>query len=264
MIPAKFFFAKASKKSRRSLGEGGPYFKLTFGGRSRMKKWILITFLLLAALTLAVLFSYIKIFVYVFSKDYKLDISYKSAASNFKGELFFKDLSLVSKDTDIGFLAHKAAVNPYYSLKGMTLKFRLNDVKFIKKGSGEEPVKYDTLTALLTSPFNSRWNYSTISGEMTPTAKEMRIKDVEVVGEDIKVSLKGSMMYFTGLIDADIVIYFSDKLTSEIPPEMLGIILVNEKSGWKTLSVRLTGDLNKPAVQVSSKLFRLNIKAVGS
>jgi len=28
-IPAKFFFAKASEKSRRSLGEGGPYHGLT-------------------------------------------------------------------------------------------------------------------------------------------------------------------------------------------------------------------------------------------
>jgi len=229
-----------------------------------MRKAILMIFLLLLVSALASAFFYTKIFVYVFSKDYKLEISYKSAVANFKGEIFFKDLSLVSKDTNVGFFARKADVNPRYSMKGVTLNFRLNDVKFMKVGSKEEPVKYDTITALLASPFNSRWNYSTIIGEITPTAKEMRVKNVEVVGEDIRVSLNGNIMYFSGMVDSDIVIYFSDRLTSEIPPEMLGIILSNEKPGWKTLSVRLTGDLNKPAVQVTSKLFRLNIKAAGS
>ncbi len=229
-----------------------------------MKKIIPIIFLSLAVLALAAAFSYAGIFVYFFSKDYKLEITYKSAVPNFRGEIFFKDLSLVSKDAHVGFIAQKAEAYPRYSLKGVTLNFRLNNVRFTNKGATEEPVKYDTLTALLASPFNSRWNYSTVSGEITPTAKEMRIKDVEVVGEDIKVLLKGNIMYFTGMIDADIIIYFSDKMTSEIPPEMLGIILTNEKPGWKTLSVRLTGDLSKPAIQVTSKLFRLNIKAVGS
>lgn len=227
-----------------------------------MKKILSITFLLLAILALAAAFSYTKIFIYFFSKDYKLEIFYKDAVPNFRGEIFFKDLSLVSKDTNVGFIARKAEAYPHYSPKGVTINFRLSDVKFMKKGVKEEPVKYDTLTSLLASPFNSKWNYSTVSGEITPTAKEMRVKDVEVVGEDIKVSLNGNIMYFTGMIDADIVIYFSDKMTSEIPPEMLGIIFTNEKPGWKTLSVRLTGDLNKPAIRVTSKLFRLNIKAI--
>lgn len=229
-----------------------------------MKRAILIIFLLLAIVTLASAFLYTKIFVYVFSKDYKLEITYKTAVPNIRGEIFFTDLSLISKDTNIGFLAHKAEVNPCYSLKGMTLKFRLGDVRFIKKGYKDEAVKYDTLAALLESPFNSKWRYSTISGELTPTVKEMRIKGIEVVGEDIRVSFNGTVMYFTGMINADIVVYFSDRLTSEIPPEMLNIILSNEKPGWKTLSVHLTGDLNKPSIQVTSKLFRLNIKTLSS
>jgi len=36
IIPAKFFFAKASKKSRRSLGEGGPYRLSLIEGQSRI------------------------------------------------------------------------------------------------------------------------------------------------------------------------------------------------------------------------------------
>lgn len=225
-----------------------------------MKKAIAIIFSVVLLGAVMFFLSYAAIFAHVFGETYRLDVSYKSALPDLKGNLHYKDLSLMSKDTGVGIMAHSADVFPHYSSGGVTLVFRFKDVGLLKKGK-EDPVNYDSLPGLVASPLNSKWKYVEVNGEATLTDKMAKVKDLKVAGDEIKLTLKGDFQY-DGVVDTDMKIWFSDKLTKQIPPEMIGLILANDNSGWKTLSVRLTGDLNKPAIQVSSKLFRLNIKAL--
>ena len=45
----------------------------------------------------------------------------------------------------------------------------------------------------------------------------------------------------------------------DIPPEFSSVIMKEEANEWKSFSVKLKGDLRSPSVQISGKLFRLNI-----
>ncbi len=70
--------------------------------------------------------------------------------------------------------------------------------------------------------------------------------------------LKGTLKNCT-TIKSEVTIYFADKLTGKIPPELTNLVLKGEDGGWKSLSVQLDGDYSKPSIQVSGRLFRLNI-----
>jgi hypothetical protein len=74
----------------------------------------------------------------------------------------------------------------------------------------------------------------------------------------MKLAFNGSMRK-DNTIKSDIVIYFADELTGKIPSELTNLVLTQEESGWKSLSVKLEGNYTMPTIQVSSKLFRLNI-----
>ena len=225
-----------------------------------MARAVIIIFLVVVLAAAALFLSYDRIFAYALSKIYTLDISYRGAHSNLAGEIFYKDLSLVSKKTNLGLVSRRVSVKPRYSLKGVALKFCLNDVNFMKKGK-DEPVNYDTLTALLASPFNSQWKYSEILGDIALIGNELKINGLTATGEELKLSLNGSILYLTGMINANIIIYFSPALTAKVPPELVNTLLADEKSGWRSLSVKLSGDMNKPSIQLTGRLFRLTIKS---
>jgi hypothetical protein len=84
------------------------------------------------------------------------------------------------------------------------------------------------------------------------------IKDFLAKSDLMKLSFNGDIRR-DNTIKSDIVIYFSDELTRKIPPELTKLVLTQEDPGWKSLSVKLEGNYTMPTIQVSSKLFRLNI-----
>lgn len=222
---------------------------------------IFLVLLVSVVLLIAALFFYSDRIItgMVLEKRYNLDITYKRSSKDISGEFSFDDLSVVSRSTALGFTAKKAILKPSLAGKNITLDFSLHNVTFIKKATGEA-LKYDTLTALVSSPFNSKWNYTEIRGRLEPGKESVKIDNLEAMSDQIRLSLKGTYFY-SGIIDSDIVIYFASQLTKDIPPEFASVVLTGEKDGWKSLSVRLTGDPNKPSIQVSSKLFRLTIKS---
>ena len=218
---------------------------------------ILAAFILVIA---AVFFYFDRVLAGILEKRYNLDIIYKRCSKNFSGEMDFKDLSVTFKPSGLCLTSKTAALKPVFIGKKLALDFSLHDLVFTKRGASG-PETYDTLSALVSSPFNSRWKYSELRGQLEPGEKSVKINNLNAISDQIKLSINGNLFY-SGMIDSDIVIYFAGKLTEKIPPEFSKVILTNEKDGWKSLSVRLAGDPNKPSIQVSSKLFRLSIKAV--
>jgi len=227
----------------------------------RMVKKIVagIAVLLVAAAALLFL-SYDRIIVAILEKSYNLDIRYVKCSKDFSGKLNFKDLSVVSKPAGRGIISRTAELRPSFLNKRFVVAFNFQDVSF-KKEAVNKPEKYDTLAALLSTPFSSDWRYRPIRGVAEPTAKSIKIKEFEAVSDDLKLSLTGELFY-TGGIDFDIVIGFAPSLTAKIPPEFANTILDPDKDGWKSLSARISGDPNKPSIQVSSRLFRLKINAL--
>ncbi|MFA6320691.1 MAG: hypothetical protein WCY36_02400 [Candidatus Omnitrophota bacterium] len=201
-----------------------------------------------------------RIVTVVLEKKYDLGISYKGCSKNFSGEFTFKDLSVASNATGMGIFSGTAKIKPSLKDKKVLLDFALTDGKFLKK-SAAGPVQYDTLTALVSAPFSSEWRYKKISGQVEPTDNGMKINNFEAVSDEIRLSLNGEL-FGNGDIRTKVVIYFASELTAKIPPEFAAMLLTSEQNGWKSLSVNLTGNPNKPAIQVSSKAFRLSIKAV--
>ena len=228
-----------------------------------MKIWAKTIILILVVLgsALAATFLYFdRCIAYVLEKKYDLDITYKKCSKNFSGELSFTDLSITSKLTRLSLRSKAAMVKPTFAGKKLILDFVLHDLYFTKRAaSGSE--RYDTLTALVSSPLSSEWKYKEVRGQVEPGEKSVKINSLDAASDKLKLSVKGTYFY-NGIVDSDIVIYFTAKVTEKIPPEFAKVILGDEKDGWKPLSVHLTGNVNKPSIQVSSKLFRLSIKTV--
>lgn len=227
----------------------------------RIIKFLAILFLILAIGAAAVIFYIDRIAVAIIEKEYDLSIKYAECNKSLSGEFAFKDLSVVSKTTGMGIFSKAAKIKPSIKDEKVLLDFALMDGHFLMK-SGNGPAQYDTLTALVSAPFNSAWSYQKISGQVVPSAKSVRVNGFEAVSSEIRLAVNGEM-FNNGDIDAKVIIYFGSALTEKIPPEFAGMLLTGEKDGWKSLSVNLTGNPNKPSIQVASKSFRLSIKAVG-
>ena len=223
-------------------------------------KKIILTLAAFILVITAVFFYFDRVLAGILEKRYNLDITYKKCSKHLSGEMDFVGFSIASKPTGLSLASKTATVKPAFAGKTLAFDFTLHDLVFTKRGAAG-PEKYDTLSALVSSPFNSNWKYSELRGQIEPGRKGVKINNLDAVSDQVKVSMKGYLFY-SGMIDLDIVIYFSGKLTEKVPPEFAKIILTDEKIGWKSLSVHLSGDPDRPSIQVSSKLFRLSIKAV--
>ncbi|MDD5136687.1 MAG: hypothetical protein PHX20_05425 [Candidatus Omnitrophica bacterium] len=235
----------------------------------RPGKILSILFVILIAAIAIVFFNSGRIAVYLiekrcdlgkFQKAYDITINYKKCSIDLPGVLVFKDLSVISRKNGFGFICKRADIRPSYDSKKFALSFDLQDVNFARE-SKEREGGYDTIIALVATPFDERWKYSHIRGRIEPDAQLVGIKNFELLSDDIRLVLNGNLFY-TGTIESDIVIYFSSALAAKVPPELADTLFAGEKDGWRSLSVRIAGDPNKPSIQVSSKLFRLSIKSV--
>ena len=171
----------------------------------------------------------------------------------------YQGASVVSKNSGLGIVSGSADIRPVFRNRHLVIGFNLHDGSFIKK-RGDEALHYDTLTAIVASPFNNRWKYRTIKGEVELTVKDMKIRSLEAASDDIRLSLTGELAY-NGEIESNITIYFAASILNKISPEFANVVFASQRDGWRSLAVRLSGDPNKPSIQVSSKSFRLSIKA---
>ncbi|MFA6078478.1 MAG: hypothetical protein WC779_01895 [Candidatus Omnitrophota bacterium] len=223
---------------------------------------LLILALIAAGIVLLYIFSP-NILIHTISSSNGFDAAYRSITNNFYKELVITDLKLVQKNSAIGISAKKAYILPIsdeLSVWKTAIKFSLRDVSFIS-AAGSQKEKYDDLAALVAAPFKSHWIYKEISGIIIPIDGGIRVKDLEVKGDDMRVSFTGDI-FQNKTLDVSVTIYFSNKLTSKIPDEMLNSMLKDENDGWKSLSVDLKGDYSSPSIQVTGKQFRLNIRSV--
>lgn len=221
--------------------------------------------LIIIFLIFALVAFYDRMIIYLFAANNNLNISYKNLTRVSLNEIAFNDLSVVEKKTGIGFFAKYSRVKslgkgiqpPQYAAIDLDLK----DVNFIKKET-EKNMSYDSLSGLVSIPFDSHWKYREIRGQIWALKNEVKVKDLMTTSDEIKLLLGGRLNYDTNKLESDIKIYFSEQLTKKIPEELLKVLLVDEKDGWKSLSVRLAGDYKTPSIQVSGKLFRLKINTI--
>lgn len=203
------------------------------------------------------------IVLYVFSDRYDIELSYKNMKRANSAEFIFEDFKISSRRTGHAIRAKSASIifMPKDVLfRNCEITFRLADGFFLKKESktGET---YAGLAGLVGAPFGSDWRYREISGKIKTFREGVEIKDFIAKGDDIKLSVNGSADN-NNLIDFAIIIYFSGRLAGRMQEELSKTFLAPEGGGWRSLSVHVKGNYEMPSMQVTGKLFRLNIKNV--
>jgi hypothetical protein len=201
--------------------------------------------------------------IFAFERTAHLKLSYGSLHKDGIVSFVFSDLKIVNNQAGLGIESRDATIKPTihgFDMQKATVDFDLHNVRFVKCESLPEGGSYDSLTGLVSAPFSGNWSYRSISGQIAPCKNGVKINKLDAVSDEIKLSITG-ILYNDKSMDADIKIYFAEGLTKKIPEDMSKIMLTSEGGGWKSLSVHLSGDSSKPSIQLSSKLFRLNIRS---
>ena len=205
--------------------------------------------------------AYERIALFALSKFYSLEISYKSLIKDKQNGLVFENLRVTNKKMGLGFYSKHASLKPVRGanfLKTINFDFKFKDVHFIKNRKEVVKTRYDTLSELAAMPFEGRWTYKEISGVAEIFSNGLTLKNFAANGKDIRLTLSGDIFY-NNIVDVEISIYFSKDVLKDIPAELHSVIMKDEPNEWKSFSVKLKGDMNSPSVQISGKLFRLNI-----
>jgi hypothetical protein len=206
-----------------------------------------------------------RIVIDMMAKQYDLMISYSSVKNhNFK-ELQFENLKAILKKQRSGIFAENAKLMPSFGAQTSdpkSLAFELKGVRFIPAPSKNEPKKTeDRLLDLVNLPFSGKWGYKEIYGEIAEHEKGLQIRKLVASGDMMRMSANG-YLYKNNKIAMYITIYLSKDMTKELPDMVSEGILKNEPGEWKSFSANLTGDLSAPSIELSGKLFRLNIKQI--
>jgi hypothetical protein len=133
-------------------------------------------------------------------------------------------------------------------------------VSFVKNA----PVKVESIAGLddlVALPFTGNWMYKKITLLFRLAADGTYLDSLSAESDRIAFTVKGAF-YRNDKVNADINIRFAKALTDKMPEELSRVVLQDDPDGWKGLSVNISGDYKSPAIQVSSKLFRLNIRSV--
>lgn len=216
---------------------------------------------MIMALSVAYL-SWGRIVLGIFARTNHLELSYERIKKTSFDEFLIADLRVTDQKTALSISAKDARLK--FALHDIffncpAVSFDLTDWRFLKNGSGEAGT-YDSLSGLVGIPFDKERGYKSLSGSMKTLGDTLEIRDLTALSDDIKLTLNGTVK--GKLLDLDIVIYFSDLLTARVPEQLSKTLLSREQDGWSSLAIHLEGDYDMPAVKVTSKLFRLNIKAV--
>lgn len=224
---------------------------------------ILLGIIITISVTAILYVSFDRITIFVFERATHLKLSYSSLNRNGVTSFGFKNLKVVNNRIGLGIESRDAAIKPMIrglDIQKAVIDFDLHDVRFVRYESLPESGSYDSLAGLISAPFSGNWSYRDISGRITPYKNGIKINKLNAISDEIKLSITG-ILYNDRSVDADIKIYFSEGLIKKIPEDLSRIILTSEDGGWKSLSAHLSGDSSKPSIQVSSKLFRLNIRS---
>ena len=206
------------------------------------------------------IFFYKPVTVFIFARANHIDIEYKKLNAGGINEFVFEGLKAVGQKKGMGLYSSNARIKFIFNgldLRNTVANFTLKDVRFINKGI-EKETSYSNIDGLVAIPFSSLWSYKEVSGKIGLIQDGICIKNFIATGDIIKFSFDGTLTRDQN-INADIGVYFAEKLTGKIPPDLTNMVLKDEGVGWKSLKVKLEGDLAKPSISVTGKLFRLNI-----
>lgn len=230
----------------------------------------MLSFLFYLIILMSLIFLFFDhIALYLISKAYALTISYTDSRRSSFREYEFGNLKVIDKTTGTGLVSQYAKLRPQWQLNrpaDLSIDFNLREVRLVREKE-EAKDRYDTLTGIVAVPFTSRWVYKDISGRIGTFENGLHITRFSALGDEIKFSLSGTLSTdasTNNTLDMNIVIYFSEKLTKKIPEVLSTVVLNPEPDNWKSLSVNLKGDLKSPSIELSGKLFRLNIKSASN
>ena len=225
---------------------------------------ILLGIILIALLSSLVIYlMYGRVLIYLIGETNGLDVSYEALRTSGLHDFSFAGLSVTDRRSGLGIFsknAQAAASLRGHDFKQVSLRLNLEEVSFIHR-STETVSSYDNLAGLVALPFKGNWVYNYISGNIELSDGMVRLDKISAVSNDIRLAVSGNISKNKN-IDIAIKIEFSDNVARRMPEELTNAVLSEEGAGWKSLSVRLTGNFSKPAMQVSGKLFRLNIREV--
>lgn len=220
-------------------------------------------FAIAAVLALLSLLLYIygdRVAVFLISRTGNIDVSYTASRHSSFQEFDFTNLTVSDNDTGMGITAKEAKITPRWSdlLAGrLSGSFKLAGVSFMDRASADK-AGYESLSGLVAMPFSSRWQYREITGSITVWSNSIHIQDLNAASDEIKLSVSGDL-WNDHTISSDIKIFFSKDLFSKIPDDIVMMVLADEPDGWRSLSVKLTGNYTKPSIQITGRAFRFNI-----
>jgi hypothetical protein len=229
----------------------------------RLRRYLLVILIAGAGL-FAVYLNFDNIALFAISKLYHQDISYKHIERDPKSGLVFGSLRTIDSKLGVGFFSQRATIKPSLGadwFKSVLLDFKFKDTHFIRKDADQKKTSYDTLSQVITIPFEGRWMYKEISGLVEIFSNGITIKRFFADGKEARIIVTGDIFY-NNVVDVEVTIYFSKDILKEVPPELHSVLMKDEPDEWKSFSVKIKGNLSSPSIQMTGKLFRLNFSTV--
>lgn len=227
-------------------------------------KIIIISAAILAA-ALAAYLSFDKIVIFTLSKFYGINMSSTALNKDKVNGYSFENLKVLNRRLGIGFFSARSnlRINERTSiLRSLDIDFKFRDVHFIRSlPESLANLMYDSINRLVAIPFEDRWTYKDVSGTVEIFSNGLTLKNFAANGNEIRLYLSGDI-YYNNTVDMDVTIYFSKEVLKDIPSELHSVIMREEPQEWKSFSVKIKGDYRSPSLEVSGKLFRLNVGTV--
>lgn len=221
---------------------------------------------IIAAALIAMGFSAVagRLALFTIAKAYDLTITFQRIDHTGLKEFRLSDLMIVDNKRGIGFSAKDASLQPRLTLTrplvNIRADFTLHDVRLIARETAATET-FDSLPGLVATPFAGRWNYREVSGSVATCKGGTRINRFAATSDMIKLNVSGNL-YHDNSIAMDITVSFAPEIVAKIPDPLSSVVLNDAGQGWRSLDVKLSGNYATPSINVSSKLFRLNVRSV--
>ncbi len=232
-----------------------------------MKKrvsFIIATILIVSAVLAAGAVYFDKMAVMILSRSFDVDISYDRLWRVHFSEFLFDELKIHPRRERFGILAASADITPSFTKnfpRSIACEFLFKDIGIT--GIEDKLEKYDTLDGLMRLPFSGQWFYPDVKAKVEFFIDRAVVESFTAATDDIRVSFAGEA-YYNKKVRGEIKISFAGDILKQIPDELSNIVMSDEGDGWRGISVKLDGDYSAPSVQLSSKLFKLTIRNIGS